>query len=82
MDPKDVGDVSWNPASENLDTLDGLPSVAPGRKLENDRPVAGPGRDTSETGTASPRDMSGMDNNTGSPSSSLTAAPVLAPPYL
>ena len=36
-DSKDVGNVDWNPASESLDTLSGMPHVAFGKTPGDDR---------------------------------------------
>ena len=37
--PEDVGTANWNPASENVTTLDSMPSVASGKTLGNYRSV-------------------------------------------
>ena len=38
---QEVGGVDWNPASESLDTLDGVPSEASGNAPGDDWPLLG-----------------------------------------
>ena len=58
VDAQDAGKAKWNPASESLDTLDGMPSVASGKTPGDGRLFSGREGDPEDASTASPRERS------------------------
>ena len=73
--------MKWDPVFGDSDNLGGVPSIALGKALGNDRAVAEERGALSESRTVSPVELSGVSADTGSPSLSPGAAPVL-PPYV
>ena len=76
------GGVDWNSASGNLDSLDGVPSVALGKTHGGDQFSFERGGGSDETSVVSPRARSGVHEDMGSPSPSPVPVPVPAPPFL